>query len=365
MRRKRMAGLTRFVTFISAVIWSAGDFKPAFAQNLPSTDACRSSGSGLGSGAVQAVAISPDGKLLGVLDDGLFTIWDLNKRIRLSGYSRRSTCNAPDGGQPAIAFSKESHQVEILEGAALEFYDLTNNQLGPRVIDIAGLAPMRGLNVATQRIATNNAGDILIIDSSTGRLTQKLHTDAGAAAEVTWSDDGKFIAVSNAFMFSLGSNSPNQYGNVDGIITILEAGTHVETRLESSSAHFFAVAFSRDDRLVAAVAYDGSPGNPKDLILNVWKRDGGQALLTTPLAHPANYIGFCDGDHLAITGRDGVSLATISNGLILNQIFDWQQFAPSFASAISADGKVLAVGGQGDRVELRSLPSLSLIGELQ
>lgn len=152
--------------------------------------------------AGQSIALSPDGKILAVVDDRSLRLVDLLTGKEVAAFNEnefplRSVAFSPDGKTLAIGWSKDGPKPGSKVGVA-QLWNLATSK------PIATLEPSRGpmralayssdgklLAVATQTFPS--IGDVRFWDVSTGKLHSTL--EAGGVDCLAFSPDGKTLAA--------------------------------------------------------------------------------------------------------------------------------------------------------------------------
>lgn len=201
------------------------------------------------------------------------------------------------------------------------------------------VSALRGLAFAPggNTLAVGGSREVLLWDLNRPALTRRLGPDlfSNTVHAVAFSRDGRTLAA--------GDGLPGRFGAVS--LFDVESG-RLKARFAEPTAEIFALAFSPDDRLLAAGGGDGQ--------VHVWFLPVAR-LLTNLVGHTAQISGVAfspDGRHLASCGAD--------RRIHLWQVDGWKQIArstllePVHAVAFNPAGDTLAFAcGSGINGSLR------------
>jgi WD40 repeat protein len=295
---------------------------------------------------VYTVAFSPDGKRLASASNREVIVWDLSAgkelfTYRITGTNVFGLAFSPDGKRLAVGISKV---VKVLDAAT-----------GKEESAVTGAAHFLfrmayspdGKRLAASGGSPNNAGELCVWDTATGRGVLRLGHQTGAVLNVAYSADGRRLATAS------GATS----GTRPGEVTVWEAadGREVVT-LRGHTDNVYGVAFSPDGRHIASAS--GSRGTKRPGEVKVWEVLTGQEALslaghTGPVFAVAynpdgRLLATASGDRTvrlweAATGREVLSLSG-HTGVV-------------YSAAFSPDGKRLASAGADRAVKVWDVPA--------
>jgi RNA polymerase sigma factor (sigma-70 family) len=192
-------------------------------------------------GRVDALAFSPDSRLLAACDTGrsVVHLWDADtgKQVReLTQVGPAALAFAPDGKTLATG-GWDNHLVlwEVATGRNLRTLQAAK---GPAIVDAVAFSP-DGRLLATGH---HNA-PVHLWDAATGKLVREIEADDGVTWCLAFSPDGGWLAT----------------GGLDGRVRLWEVATG--RRLHELRGHAFWVlrlAFGPDGRTLATGGYDGT-----------------------------------------------------------------------------------------------------------
>ena len=216
-------------------------------------DACAATADDPGKLAnVVAVALSSD--YMAAADSrGRFTVFS-----RANGKPLPSALARDTGSQVVtLGFCGQNH-VCIVREAGLHVYDL-NESKPPR--EIAFLASAAAMSQRGDLVAHNNDNDgrLALRSLPSGQLVRVLDTTRGLPDTIAISPDGKFVAVGAREMeFVIGR--PERKGVSDKILEVFEVSSGQPRRFTALTPWLSATAFNADNSLIAAVAFNRTPG---------------------------------------------------------------------------------------------------------
>lgn len=208
--------------------------------------------------AGQAIALSPDGKILAVVDDRSVRLVDLLVGKEVAAFNEnefpiRSVAFSPDGKTLAIGWSKDgSHPISVVGVAQL--WNLATCK------PIATLEPSRGpmralafspdgklLAVATQTFPS--IGDVRFWDVSTGKAHSTL--EAGGVDCIAFSPDGKKLVAGCGSRRDRSKNDPPHH------VRLWDVGAASSLQSFRHEFRLMCIAYSPDGTTVAAGSEGG------------------------------------------------------------------------------------------------------------
>jgi WD40 repeat protein len=368
IKRSRGAARASLVALVAGALFSGTMICSAQPQGIIAAPGCDSiAAMFLTGGSVGAMAYSPNGRFVAVHFAERLTVWDTERKERLEGFVKREQCLQAAGGAK-LAFSNDSKHLSLLSANGVETYDLGSATAPPVVARYRqhSFATTGTISGASNAIALVEDSNILVLDASTGKTLAQHPSRAGEAALLSFSPDGRYLAegARDSQTMVTPDGVSNVAGNPSQQIELFKVGSAESNIIQSASPYYFAMALSPDDRRVAAISYSGAQMTADNVVLDVWNREDGASLLQLPLrADTYHFLAFTDSGHVVLSGNAYIASADIDSGRAQFQMFDFAHFAPSIASASSAD--VLAVGGERDSIALFHLPDLASIAVLQ
>jgi len=298
-------------------------------------------------GSVNAVAFSPDGKMLATAsDDGTARLWDVNTHQQVGApmTANRSFVNAvafsPDGKM--LATASDDGTARLWDVATRRQVGASMTVNGKSVVAVAFSPDGKTLATAVE----NNAGTWLW-DVATQQQVESLFFSNTAVLAVAFSPDGKTLATGSANYSGAGMARLWNVGTQQQVGTPMTAGKSVVA----------AVAFNPDGKILATGSQDGTAR-----LWNVSTHQQIGAPMTTD-SNWVNAVAFSpDGKTLATGGCDGT--ARLWNAATQQQIG-----APMTADrkcindlAFSPDGKILAAASDDGTARLWNVATHRQIG---
>lgn len=310
---------------------------------------------------VVRVRFSPNGTSFATADDaGQLTLTSTagtNPVWQRDGVTVRTLRPAHDGTLAALEFSRNSQfLVSAAGGQARVWSVLTGDTLqelplhAGRVIS-AGFSP-DGLRILT--VADNGAVLIWEWSAQPGPTVQTLPVPAGRPRLAACSPQGQWYAVASdpsSSPLDLGANTYLiERWRTDGTEPRLLAGQHGDVR---------SLAFSADDRLLAAIGREG--------MVRVWDSASGRLLASSAKPTPSAPVGlvFQGGLLLAFDTRVAQVFATNDLGAAaqttdLDPLRELTQPQGILAASLSPDGTMLLTAGMDSKARLQLLTGESI-----
>jgi RNA polymerase sigma factor (sigma-70 family) len=280
-------------------------------------------------GAIRSLAFSPDGKLfLSGGDDKIVDLYDAasgKKILRAAGHRAAivSVAFSPDG--KTAASGSLDGTVRLMD----PFMGQVRLVLKPKAPVHAIAFSADGRTVAVAGGEPGKAGEVKLLDATTGKQVLQLPGQQGTAMSVAFTRDGSRLAV----------------GHADGKIHLwgLPKGKAIRV-LEGHQGGVQSLAFTPDGSNLVS--------GGKDNLLRLWEVETGKELYRLRGGHLGGIVavGFVGDGKTAVTGSlDGkVRLWEAATGKEQKQIAI-KHPGNLTGGALSRDGKVLATAG-GDRL---------------
>jgi hypothetical protein len=290
--------------------------------------------------AVNAVALSPDGKLLAIARDNQVELQSLADRKTLR------TLDGIPGSVNGVAFSGDGRYLVTAAGepglfGEARIYAIGDEPDGGPVsakADLSHPTRFRGHkdSLYCARLSPDGAvlatggydNTIKLWDAASGKELQTLDGHNGAVFELAFRGDGKVLASASG----------------DRTVKLWEVATgeRLDT-LKESQKELYALAFSSDGTKLAAAGVDNR--------IRVWRitpdaKEGSNLLLVSRFAHESpilRLVWSADGRTVASAGEDRLVKIWNAESMTIRQTLEKQ---PDWASglAISGDGRTLVVG---------------------
>jgi WD40 repeat protein len=298
-------------------------------------------------GAVTALAFSPDGKTLATgSDDYTVKLWNAATGLMLR------TIDGHPYGILAVAFSangKDALSVSQLDKITVNVSDATTGQL-KRTLDNKEALSASRLIYGAGSLAFSPDGSMLALavsSSSLGRMIEIIDTNTGAmvrqirAAERTYlafSPDGRQLAAANE------DQSVTLWDTASGKeVRRLGGGSWLDIFKKQSKDRIEVIAFSTDGRKLAAGA---------GRTLMQFDVTGGKLLSTVESGDTIDALAFSpDGSMLATASSENIDIRDAATGSSRHKLENHAGYG-KVVVAFSPDGRMLASGGPDKLVRL-------------
>jgi WD40 repeat protein len=200
---------------------------------------------------LQRLAIAPDGALLAAAGEGGVRLWALP-----DGAPRGELQGVPRSAGP-IAFSPDARTMAVGGPESVRFFDLASRRL-VRTLDFSGMVRWLGFRPdgRTLAVAGETTGNVvLLFDTATGAVTQRLQGHHGMVSNGAWRADGGLLATvatgeGTLRLWDLGHAPPRErviqafepdVHNVEGV-ALTRDGRHLVTANSDGSISVFRLA---------------------------------------------------------------------------------------------------------------------------
>jgi WD40 repeat protein len=293
--------------------------------------------------SINAIAMSPNGKLLAIARDNSVELQSLPERKSLE------TISGIPGSVNGVAFSADGKALAVAAGEPGLFgearvYSLADD--GTRSVPTT----FRGHKDSLYCARLSPDGNILstggydnaikLWDAASGKELRTLDGHNGPVFELAFRADGKVLASAS--------------GDRTVKLWDLATGQRLDT-LKESQKELYALAFSPDGTRLAAAGVDNR--------IRVWRvtadaKENTNSLLFSEFAHESpvsRLVWSADGRTLASCGEDGLVKIWNPESMTIRQTLEKQPDWPS-GLAISADGGTLVVGRIDGTIGVYNLP---------
>ncbi|RYP50922.1 hypothetical protein DL768_003647 [Monosporascus sp. mg162] len=300
---------------------------------------------------VNAVAFSPDGEMVASGDgsiggggDGTIKLWDaatgaLQQTLKYYSNSVNAVAFSPDGKMVASGNgSIDGRGTVNLWNAATGAVQTLKCHLGSGLVNAVAFSP-DGKMVASGNGGKFGCGTVRLWDAATGALQQTFRCYPGSVNAVAFSPDGKIVA----------SGSRKIGGS--GTVTLWDTATGaLQQTLRCYSDSVNAVSFSPDGRMVAS----GDGGNFGGGTVKLWDAvTGGLQQTFRPYSGSVNAVAFSPDGKMVASGNSGTSgtvkLWDTATEALQQMLKGQSHSGPVNAVTFSPDGKMVASGGCGMR----------------
>jgi WD40 repeat protein/DNA-binding SARP family transcriptional activator len=267
--------------------------------------------------AVQAVALSPDGRLLATADATTAIVWDLATRTRAGRPIHVYT------GITGLAISLDGRTLAIADSQRqVTLWEVASTTTRRRPLQPAGADfTMQFSADGTMLAIASDGGEIRLWDTTNGSLLHRLPADRSWASALAFTADGHTLAT--------GGND----GNV--LLWDTRTGRPLGPPLARHPLGVGSLAFSPDGRMLAAVSGDGTvvlwdvasqlqigpplPARPEDATTAVSFLPGGRQLAA---ASATGTVLVWDVDHVAWRAH----ACTVAGRTLTRQ--EWHEYLP-------------------------------------
>ncbi len=269
--------------------------------------------------AQDAIALSPDGRLLAVVTVSY-------------GASMKS-----------IEHKRRVSVWDVSTGKRVQHLEIDSTRivgLGADAFPVAVVA----FSPDGSWLAVRSKMSMKIWEVATGKEIKTLATPRG----ITTQDDPAFGSFTNKFAFSFDRRTLSLGGEANGVRLVETASTNTLRTLRGHEGNIVAVAFSGDDKLLASSGVDNE--------IKLWDVASGTEIRTFKgSAMPVNDIAFArDGKSLALAGQEGISFWELTTGGVRRALSPESDYVRSMKNLtnrggiLSPDGRFLMAGSSGE-----------------
>ncbi len=300
-------------------------------------------------GGVNAVAFSPDGRLLASASDrpedrsiagGEANLWDAR-----SGDEIQQLPGGYSGAVTSVAFSPNGRWLAVSSGGPLtphevRLWNVPGGRWGPTLAGHRSFVQALAFSPDSRLLASGSRDrSVNVWDAATGELTQRLDEwQAGEVFSVAYSPDGKWLAA--------GLAAPERSGGT-GRVEVWNAQTG--RRLWSRGAHSLGalcVRFAPDGTTLASSGQDNA--------IRFWNPTTGQVVRTLEMhgVQEIPALAFsADGQRLVTGGSDAnVTLWNVATGRITRVLTG--HHAVVLSVAFAPDGRRVASGSRDETAKI-------------
>jgi WD40 repeat protein/uncharacterized caspase-like protein len=279
-----------------------------------------------------SVAFSRDGKTLAT-GAQLVKLWDVK-----SGNEIR-TIKVTESNNPMerpIAFSYDG-KVLATGGGGVKLWDVAT---GKALRTLPGDAEVLSFSPDQKTLAGTDRAEIKLWNITTGQEVQTLAGAQLGVDSITFSSDGKLLAV----------------GNSDNTINLWDSAKRQEARvLRGHVSAIASIAVSRDDKILASALAAGIAGITRNDPIKIWDPITGQLVRSLLTKKDGYSIGLSGDGTRLISGSSGnsISLWNVSQSEVQREfaVPSPARFTPDRV-ALSSDGKLIAGGGRENTIKL-------------
>jgi len=297
-----------------------------------------------------AAAFSSDGKQLATGDaKGVIRIWDVKagEEAAVESEQPAKTLTGHDKAVTGLAFTKDALISAGADKKAI-VWDLAAGKPNMTFTEHGAAIGALAVNAGGKSVATGDADGAILVWDTGGKKQQTLKA-AGPVADLAFAADGKQLASVSA---------ETDLGTVVGVVRLwnLESGSELHRAVHG--AGLFAVAFRPKSDVVVTAG--------KDHAVRAWDVKSGKETLAIP-----GHFGWVNA--LAFT-PNGATLATSSYDNTI-KLWDWDELTRTdvldghkdgtLALAFSADNRILASGGRDGVVKFWDAGTGALLEQWQ